>query len=256
MGRVDGKVAVVTGAAGGIGEAICRTLGREGATVAVTDVRDPDGGVLASEIGRTGGTARYWHLDVTVEDEVRRVLDEVVETFGRMDVLVNNAGIAGVNKPTHAITEVEWDCVQSVNVKGVFFCTKHAIRYLRQSGHASIINLSSICGGRVGATGMPPCHAAAGAVRLMTKTDALVYAADRIRVNSVHPGFIWTPMLEQFLAAQGGVGEGRQMLDAMHPLGHIGEPCDIAMGVLYLSSDESRFITAAELVIDGGYTAR
>jgi NAD(P)-dependent dehydrogenase (short-subunit alcohol dehydrogenase family) len=255
MGRVDGKVAVVTGGAGAIGEAICRTLGREGAKVAVTDVRDPDGGVLASEIGRTGGAARYWHLDVTVEDEVRRVLDEVVETFGRIDVLVNNAGIAGVNKPTHAITEGEWDRVQSVNVKGVFFCTKHAIRYLRQSGHASIINLSSIYG-LVGGPDVPPCHAAAGAVRLMTKTDALVYAADRIRVNSVHPGFIWTPMLEQFLAAQGDVGEGRQMLDALHPLGHIGEPCDIANGVLYLSSDESRFITGAELVIDGGYTAR
>jgi NAD(P)-dependent dehydrogenase (short-subunit alcohol dehydrogenase family) len=255
MGRVEGKVAVVTGGAGGIGEAICRTLGREGAKVAVTDVRDPDGGLLASEIGRSGGAARYWHLDVTVEDEVRRVLDEVVEKFGRIDVLVNNAGIVGVNKPTHEITEPEWDRVQAVNVKGVFFCTKHAIRYLRQSGRASIINVSSVYG-LVGAPDLPCDHAAKGAVRLMTKTDALLYAAEGIRVNSVHAGFVWTPMLEQFLAAQGDVGEGRQLLDGLHPLGHIGEPCDIASGVLYLASDESRFVTGAELVIDGGYTAR
>jgi NAD(P)-dependent dehydrogenase (short-subunit alcohol dehydrogenase family) len=255
MGRVDGKVALVTGAAVGIGEAICRTLAKEGANVGVTDVQDPEGRALATEIGGAIGAARYWHLDVTVEDEIQRVFDEVVERFGRIDVLVNNAGIAGVSKPTHEITEAEWDRVQAVNVKGVFLCTKHAIPYLRHSGHASIVNLSSIYG-LVGAPDVPPYHASKGAVRLMTKTDALLYAGDRIRVNSVHPGFIWTPMVQQHLASQGDVAEGRRMLDALHPLGHVGEPCDVANGVLYLASDEAKFVTGAELVIDGGYTAR
>lgn len=254
MGRMEGKVAVVTGASFGIGEAICRTLVKEGARVGLTDVQDQAGRVLADDIGGAGA-ARYWHLDVTVEDDVRRVFDEVAETFGRIDVLVNNAGIAGVSKPTHEITEAEWDQVQAVNVKGVFFCTKHAIAHLRRSGHASIINLSSIYG-LVGAPDVPPYHASKGAVRLMTKTDALLYAGDRIRVNSVHPGFVWTPMVERHVASQGDVAEGRRMLDALHPLGHVGEPSDIANGVLYLASDEAKFVTGSELVIDGGYTAR
>ena len=172
-------------------------------------------------------------------------------------MLVNNAGIAGANKPTHEITEAEWDRVQAVNVKGVFFCTKHAIPHLRRAGGGSIINLSSIYG-LVGAPDVPPYHASKGAVRLMSKTDALIYAADRIRVNSVHPGFIWTPMVEQHLRDSGAtdIEAARREVGLLHPLGHMGEPDDIAWGVVYLASDESKFVTGAELVIDGGYTAR
>ena len=256
MNRVANKTALVTGGALGIGRATCLLLAREGATVAITDVRDAEGQALAKEIARLGGTAHYWHLDVSREEEVRRVFTAVADALGPITVLVNNAGIAGANKPTHEVTEAEWDAVQAVNVKGVFFCTKHVIAGMQQAVGGSIINLSSIYG-LIGAADLPPYHASKGAVRLMTKTDALLYAKGRIRVNSVHPGYIWTPMVE-------GVGHStgveletfRQGLGALHPLGHVGEPDDIAYGILYLASDESKFVTGSELVIDGGYTAR
>jgi len=180
---------------------------------------------------------------------------EIVAHFGRVDILVNNAGVSGSNKPTHELTESEWDHVQSVNVKGVFFCTKHAIPNLREAGGGSIVNLSSIYG-LVGAADVPPYHASKGAVRLMTKTDALLYAPDKIRVNSIHPGFIWTPMVEHHLRGLGDLETGRKAVDALHPLGHMGEADDIAWGAIYLASDEAKFVTGAELVIDGGYTAR
>jgi NAD(P)-dependent dehydrogenase (short-subunit alcohol dehydrogenase family) len=196
-------------------------------------------------------------VDVTDEAGVKRAIDAVVETWGALHVLVNNAGIAGANKPTHEITEAEWDAVQAVNVKGVFFCVKHAIPHLRRAGGGSIINLSSIYG-LVGAPDVPPYHASKGAVTLMTRTDALLYAADRIRVNSVHPGYIWTPMVEHHLRDSGAadLAAARDEVGRLHPLGHMGEPDDIAWGIVYLASDESKFMTGAELVIDGGYTAR
>ena len=170
-------------------------------------------------------------------------------------MLVNNAGISGTDKPTHELTEEEWDEVMAVNEKGVFFCTKHAIPYMQEAGGGSIVNLSSIYG-IISAPDIPPYHASKGAVRLMTKTDALEYAEDDIRVNSVHPGFIWTPLVEEYLDEQGDVEKGRAQLDELHPLGHVGEPDDIANGIVYLASDESKFVTGSELVIDGGYTAR
>lgn len=255
MGRVEGKVAFVTGGAAGIGRSACILLAHEGAKVAVTDVQDAEGRRLLSELQLAGGTAAYWHLDVTKEDSVRAVFAEVAHVLGRVTVLVNNAGIAGVNKPTHEVTEAEWDALMAVNVKGVFFCTKHAVPYMRTAGGGSIINLSSIYG-LVGAPDNPPYHASKGAVRLMSKTDALLYAHDRIRVNSVHPGFIWTPMVEDYLRTTGDVSAGRSALDSLHPIGHIGEPDDIGYAILYLASEESKFVTGSELVVDGGYTAR
>ncbi|MEX1258246.1 MAG: glucose 1-dehydrogenase [Gemmatimonadota bacterium] len=256
MGRVAGKVAVVTGGAVGIGAACCRMLAREGASVAVTDVQNAAGGALVREILDAGGVARYWHLDVGDEAECARVLGEVAKKLGEITVLVNNAGIAGPNKPTHEIEEAEWDRVQRTNVKGVFFCTKHTIPSMKRAGGGSIVNLSSIYG-LVGGPDVPPYHASKGAVRLMTKTDALIYAPDGIRVNSVHPGYIWTPMVEKHLKDSGIEREqGRKDLAALHPIGRVGEPDEIAYGVLYLASDESSFVTGAELVIDGGYTAK
>jgi NAD(P)-dependent dehydrogenase (short-subunit alcohol dehydrogenase family) len=251
MGRLSGKVALVTGAAVGIGAACTRRLLEAGARVALVDLHDEQGQRLAAEFG---DDARYFHADVSVEAEVAAAVAGAVTAFGRLDVLVNNAGIAGANKPTHELTEAEWDRVQAINVKGVFFCTKHAIGPLRAAGGGSIINLSSIYG-LVGAADSPPYHASKGAVRLMSKTDAMLYAADRIRVNSIHPGFIWTPMVEQHFASMGGdPAEHRREVGALHPLGHLGEPDDIAWGVVYLASDESKFVTGSELVIDGGYT--
>ena len=182
------------------------------------------------------------------------MINEAAAHFGRLDILVNNAGISGANKPTHEMTEAEWDFVQAVNVKGVFFGVKHAIPHLKAAGGGSIINLSSIYG-LVGAGDVPAYHASKGAVRLMSKNDALTYAPDRIRVNSIHPGFIWTPMVAHFLESAGDVAEGRKATDALHPLGHMGEADDIAWGAVYLASDEAKFVTGSELVIDGGYTA-
>ncbi len=256
MGRVQDKVAIVTGGAKGIGKATCTVLAEEGAKVAVTDIVDEEGMQLAEQITSGGGTANFWHLNVADEEDVKKTIDEIAKEFGGIDVLVNNAGIAGASKPTHELTKDEWDKVIAVNVSGVFYCTKHAIPHLKKRGGGSIINLSSIYG-IISSQDIPPYHASKGAVRLMSKTDALFYAEDKIRVNSVHPGFIWTPLVEDFAKETSGDVEGfRQQLDSLHPIGHVGEPNDIAYGILYLASDESKFVTGSELVIDGGYTAR
>jgi NAD(P)-dependent dehydrogenase (short-subunit alcohol dehydrogenase family) len=255
MNRLQGKVAVITGAALGLGRATAVRMAEEGAAVAVTDLLEAEGQALVKSLTERGFKAAFWRHDVASEAETQRVLAEVAERFGRIDILVNNAGVAGANKPTDQVTEAEWDFVQSINVKGVFFCTKHVIPFMRQAGGGSIINLSSIYG-LIGAPDAPPYHASKGAVRLMSKTDALLYAPEKIRVNSVHPGFIWTPMVQGYLSQQEDAAEARQAVDALHPLGHLGEPDDIAWGCVYLASDEAKFVTGSELVIDGGYTAR
>ena len=256
MPRLKDKVALVTGGALGIGRESCLALAREGAAVAVTDVKTDEIEEVAAAIGDEGGTAAAWELDVSDEEQVQKVFAAVVEEFGRLDVVVNNAGIAGPNKPTHEIEPEEWDQLMAVNVRGVYLCTRAAIPHLRSAGGGSIINLSSIYG-IVGAPDLPPYHASKGAVRLMTKTDALLYAEDSIRVNSVHPGYIWTPLVEELGKEHpDGVEAFRRELDAKHPIGHVGEPADIAHGIVYLASDESKFVTGSELVIDGGYTAQ
>lgn len=252
MKRVQDKVAIITGGALGIGRETCILLANEGAKVAITDILDEEGKKLAAEISQSGGVAKFWHLDVTIEEEVKKVYAEVVQEFGKLDATINNAGISGADKPTHELTEQEWDRVMDILVKGVFFCTKHAVPHMLKNGGGSIVNLSSIYG-ILGAGDVPPYHAAKGAVRLMAKNDAVTYAKDKIRVNSVHPGFILTPMVENFGKDTPGFMEH---LNSLHPLGHIGEPKDIAYGILYLVSDESKFVTGSELIIDGGYTAR
>jgi len=254
MNRLENKVALVTGGSLGIGQSICTLLAKEGAKVAVTDILDEEGQYLVKEINNTG-IAEYWHLDTSNEENVKDVIEKVYKTYGRIDILVNNAGISGVNKPTHEITSEEWDKVMNIKVKGVFFCTKYIIPHMKEYKGGSIINMSSIYG-IISSTDIPPYHASKGAVSLMTKTDALFYAKDNIRVNSIHPGFIKTPMVNKFLEATGNVDESIKALENLHPLGHMGEPDDIGYGVVYLASDESKFITGSELVIDGGYTAR
>ena len=257
MNRVKGKVCIVTGAALGIGHACAVRLAEEGARVALFDMLDAEGEALADELSTRGADAGYWHVDVTDETSVAAAVGAVVARFGGLHVLVNNAGIAGVNKPTHEVSVEEWDRVQAVNVKGVFLGTKHAIPHMQRGKGGSIINLSSIYG-LVGAPDVPPYHASKGAVRLMTKTDAMFYAADAIRVNSIHPGYIRTPMVEHHLRDSGAtdLGAALEEVGRLHPLGHMGEPDDIAWAVVYLASDESKFMTGSEVVIDGGYTAR
>ncbi len=256
MNRLKDKVIVITGGSLGIGKASSEILAGEGAKVAITDILDDEGEKLADDISGNDGIAKYWHLDVSDEESVKKVFADINDEYGKIDVLVNNAGISGVNKPTHEISREEWQQVIDININGVFFCTKHVIPYLKEQGGGNIINLSSIYG-IISAPDIPPYHASKGAVRLMSKTDALQYAADNIRVNSVHPGFVWTPLVENMgRESEEGVEKFRETLDSLHPIGHVGEPEDIAYGVAYLASDEAKFVTGTELVIDGGYTCQ
>nr|WP_152204692.1 SDR family oxidoreductase [Georgenia thermotolerans] len=201
----------------------------------------------------------FVHHDVSDEAQWEQVYASAVSRHGRVDVVVNNAGL-GFGGPPEEQTLDEWRRLMAVNLDGVFLGTKHAIRTMKEHPPrtgGSIVNLSSI-EGLVGDPNLGAHNASKGGVRLYTKSVALYCARERlnIRVNSIHPGYIWTPMVENYLASVGDVTEGRKALDAMHPVGHVGEPIDIAYGVLYLASDESKFVTGAELVIDGGYTAQ
>ena len=253
--RLENKVAIITGAGSGIGRATAILFAKEGAKVAVTDINDKNGEETVEEIIRNSGQAKYYHLDVSKEKEVANVFDKVYKEFGKIDVLFNNAGISGTNKPTDELSEEEWNQVMDINLKGVFLCEKYALKYMKEQKGGSIINNSSIYG-IVGAPDIPPYHASKGAVRLLTKTDALIYAKYGIRVNSVHPGFIRTKMVEDFINKTPDPEETKKHLDSLHPIGHMGEPNDIAYGVLYLASDEAKFVTGTELIIDGGYTAK
>lgn len=255
INRVDGKVVIVTGGASGIGRSATFLLAKEGAQVAMIDIQDERGMEVVQEIKKQGGKAEFWHLDVSHEKEVETVFAKIHQHFGAINVLVNNAGISAIGKPTHEVTEEELDEIMNTNFKGVFFCTKHVIAYLKEAGGGSIINISSIMG-LTGSRESIPYHASKGAIRLTTKADAIHYARDKIRVNSIHPGFIWTPIIENVLIEMDNVEQGRKYLDKLHPVGHIGEPDDIGWGIVYLASDESKFVTGSELVIDGGYTAR
>jgi 3(or 17)beta-hydroxysteroid dehydrogenase len=252
-GRVEGKVALVTGAASGLGKAAAQMLVREGARVVVTD-RNEAG--VKEVAGTMGEAARAYKLDVTQEADWVRVVDDTLATFGRLDVVVNNAGI-GVSKDIEAISLEEWRFVHAVNLDGVFLGCKHAIRGMRQCGaKGSIINISSVAG-LVGAENLPAYCSSKGGVRLLSKSVALHCARKGygIRCNSVHPTFIETPMVDGLASLMGGVEAGKAKLARMIPLGHIGEPDDIAYAVLYLASDESKLMTGSEFVVDGGTTA-
>lgn len=216
---------------------------------------DRDGDRAAAMAKEIGPAAIAFHCDVADEQSVKSALAKVAEKNGHIDTIVNNAGVEGANKPTDELELSEWERVMAINATGVFLCTKHAIPYIRKSGAGSIINVSSVYG-LVGGGDIPPYHASKGAVRLMSKNDALYYAPDRIRVNSIHPGFIFTKMVDRFVESTGAdPAEARPAIEALHPLG-TGDPSDIAWGAVYLASDEARWVTGSELVIDGGFTAR
>lgn len=259
MNRAEGKVAIVTGSTYGIGEAIAKVLAKEGAVSIITGRTEDEGRKCVEEIKDSGDRAEYYPLDVTNETRVKEVADAVYGKYGRIDILVNNAGIAGPNKPTHEYTEKEWNWIFEVNVTGAFLCTKYVVPYMIKQKSGNIVYISSIYG-IIGAPDIPAYHATKAANRVMAKIDALLYAKDNIRVNSVHPGFIWTPLVENFIKEQSkksgrSVEDLRKELDSRHPIGHIGEPDDIAYGVLYLASEDAKFVTGSELIIDGGYTA-
>lgn len=272
MGRVDGKVALITGGASGIGRGCAELLASEGAKVFVTDVQDGLGKEVVSGIVGKGGAATYARQDVTDEAVWAAIVALVVETYGRLDVLVNNAGI-GMGGPITEFTLEQWRLQQSINVEGVFLGLKHSIPAMRKGGGGSIINMSSIAGMK-GSANMGAYCATKGAVRLLSKSIALECAQqkDGIRVNSVHPGIIDTPIwngISRSLSGDGGEtgaasvllppGANRPDLNALTsiitPLGFPGVPNDIAEGVLFLASDASRYITGTELIIDGGNCA-
>jgi 3(or 17)beta-hydroxysteroid dehydrogenase len=254
MDRVKGKSAIITGGAGGLGSAIAALLAAEGAAVAITDVNEPGGRQVAAGIKASGGRALFIKHDVTSESDWRSVIERTVAGFGKLDILVNNAGVMLIRDIENTTLE-EWRWLMSINLEGVFLGTKHAVAAMKNSGGGSIINMSSAAGIIGTAHGTAAYSASKGAVRLFTKASALEFSKAghgyNIRVNSVHPGVIQTPMT----AAMQRDETFSDDMGAIHPIGFIGQPSDVAYGVLYLASDESRLVTGAELVIDGGWTA-
>ena len=260
-GRVDGKVALVTGGSSGIGRGCSEKLAAEGAFVVVTDIQDAMGADVVAGIKAAGGRAEYLHHDVTEEGQWEAVVDKVRERHGRLDFLVNNAGI-GIGGSILTMTLADWRRQTAINLDGVFLGTKHSIPLMRASGDGgSIVNISSVAGLK-GSASLAGYCATKGGVRLFTKSVAMecANAKDGIRVNSVHPGLIETPIwITVGQAVNPGANEAPD-LDAMSalavPLGVKGLPEDIANGVLWLCSSESRYVTGQELVIDGGLTIR
>lgn len=258
-GRVAGKAALITGAAGGLGQAMAWMLAREGARVAVTDVDLTGAQALATAINAERPDAAYAYAhDVTREDQWAEVVTRAVADMGGLSILVNNAGIGGQLRFATDDTLENWRLVQAVNIESVMLGCKHALPHLRASGAASIVNISSIAG-LAAAPGMGAYNATKAAVWLYSKTVALEEAklGTGVRVNSVHPVFIKTPILDPFIAMAGGdEAVAHQKLTRGIPLKRIGEPNDVAWCVLYLASDESKFVTGSEFKIDGGMTAQ
>ena len=258
MAQLAGKVAVVTGGASGIGEACSQTLARAGASVLITDIDDALGKAVVERIAAAGGKAAYLHHDVRDEAAWPGVIAEAEKRFGRLDIMVANAGI-GIMAPIETMTLADWQKQQAINLDGVFLSVKHAIPALRKAGGGSIVLMSSVAGLR-GAPGLAAYSATKGGVRLLAKSVALEHATDKIRCNSVHPGIIATPIWGKI--PTGAEGNRRNApIDPTEraavavPLTRVGEAQDIANGVLFLCTDAASYITGQELVIDGGLTA-
>jgi len=241
VNRFEGRVALITGGASGIGAATARRMLDEGGSVVIADIQDD----LGRECAATwGDRAHYVHLDVTSEEEWAAAVDETVARFGRLDILVNNAG-GGHYEPIEATTKEVWDRVIALSQTSVFLGTKAASAALHASGHGSVVNISSVYGLVGGTGGSPAYHAAKGAVRLLTKNTAIAWWPDGVRVNSVHPGFIDTPLLK----------ENRERIASSTPSGRLGTAEEVANVIVFLASDEASFVTGAEYVVDGGHTA-
>jgi len=254
MGRVENKIAIVTGGASGLGKAAARLLVAEGATVVITDLDAAQGETVAAEIAGGSGRCSFRQQDVQDEDRWRELIAETLERYGRLDVLVNNAGVGGDGVFIDELSLEQWRRCLGVNLDGVFLGVKHGVGAMKQTG-GSIINLSSI----LGLVGLPRAGAYAaskGGVRLLTKAAAIECTQRQlnIRVNSIHPGFIDTPMVGQAIQLRGP--QLKESIEAMQPTGEMGRPEDIAEAVLFLASDASKFMTGSELVVDGGFTAR
>ena len=252
MGRLDGKVAFISGGARGMGAEEARLFAREGAKVAIGDVLEEDGRRVEAEINESGGDCLFLRLDVTSEANWQDAIAATVSRFGALHILVNNAGIGGVGGLVEDTSVEDWDRVMDINGKGVFLGTKAAIPEMQAAGGGSIINISSQLGIVATDNTSPMYHASKGAVRILTKSTAIQFAPDGIRANSVHPGPVVTAMTERRREDP----EAYALMRSRIPLGRFAEPIEIANAVLYLASDESGYVTGSEVVVDGGWVAQ
>ena len=253
-GRVEGKVALITGGASGLGAESGRRLAREGAKVVLTDLQADVGHTLAEEIAAAGGTAEFLVQDVTDEGRWTEVVEAVLARFGKIDVLVNSAGIGEGGQSILEATLEAWRRTIGINLEGTFLGVKAVAPAMVAAGRGSIINLSSILG-KVGMPGAAAYCASKGGVLMLTKAVALELAPLGVRVNSVHPGFIETPMVVNAFRRSENENEMRDTVISRHAMGRLGVPREIADAVVFLASDESSFMTGSEMVVDGGYTA-
>ena len=250
MARLEGKVALISGGARGQGAVEARMFAEEGASVIIGDILDEQGRQTEAELQELGYNVTFVHLDVTSESDWDAAVQAAVSAYGKLDILLNNAGIL-IRKNIEETTEEDWDRIFSINAKGVFLGTKAAIPAMRENGGGSIINISSTAGLVGSPNGSASYTATKGAVRLFTKSTAIQHAGEGIRCNSIHPGPIETDMIADTLNDPDNLALRMQRL----PLGRVGKPSEIAYGAIYLASDESSFVTGSELVIDGGTTA-
>ena len=252
MDRVKGKVAIITGGAAGIGEATAKLLALEGASIAIVDIDDNNGKRVVGEIQSENRIAGFWHMDIAREEEVKQAFADIYDKYNQLHILINNAGIPGSRKPVHETSVEKWDRVMDVNLKGTFFCTKHAIPYILKTGPGSVVNVASVYG--IIGCDTPSYDTSKGAIRSMTKSDALIYAKYNIRFNSIHPGNILTPLFRKLASKIDPVSveNAIKKLSVSNPLGRMGTPEEIANCILFLASDESSYVTGTELVADGG----
>lgn len=252
MGRLTGKVAIVTGAASGIGEATARLFAQEGASLVLADWQDARGEQVADAARTTGAEAVFVKTDISKPDDVQAMINTAVQTYGRLDVIFNNAGIEGeMNKPTADCTLDNWNRVIAINLTGVFLGMKYAIPEMLKGGGGSIINTASVAG-LVGFAGIPAYCAAKGGVVQLSRCAAIEYAKQNVRVNVICPGVIATPMVDR---AIGGSEEARKAFTAIEPVGRFGTAEEVANVALFLASDESSFCTGAPFIVDGGFVA-
>jgi NAD(P)-dependent dehydrogenase (short-subunit alcohol dehydrogenase family) len=250
-GKLEGRVAIVTGAASGIGRATALLFAAEGAKVVAADWDEEKGQSVAEEILERGAGATFVRADIASPDDVRRTVEKAVQSYGHLDIIFNNAGIEGEQAPTADCTLENWDRVIGINLKGVFLGMKYAIPEMLKNGGGAIINNASVAG-IVGFQGIPAYCASKGGVIQLTKTAALEYAKQGIRVNAICPGVIATPMVERFI---GDNEQVQKAFEALEPVGRFGRPEEVAQLALFLASEDSSFCTGASFVVDGGFVA-